>query len=392
MNRQGFDDAVWTPYNQFPSVYVPHSEITGAISPTTMFPEIYPKDPYDIDKGWRPRGFVQALQGKKGGPVTEPFAPGNVDDWYQLMEDNKERVLAFIDKSAKAKKPFYIAYWPSLIAFQPFPERKTLSGGFLQEGLARLDPFIGKLMDTLKAKGLAENTLVILMADNGPMVHNGPPGMVETLYRGGKGDFLEGGVRVPAMAWWPGMIKPSQKIGDILHETDLFTTFARIAGAKKYIPIDRIIDGVDQTSLLLNGDSFSRRDYVHIYTGPVYAATIKGRFKRHWVGEKPGLSGASFFDLYNDTRETQPKMLPMFPTKGMFDAMKGRHDIWTEKYPNRPEARGLPYAGIANARPETIAASKPRFGKDQVPFDVEAVIKTSPEWQDFEADWSIGNR
>jgi arylsulfatase A-like enzyme len=42
------------------------------------------------------------------------------------------------------------------------------------------------------------------------MVHDGPPGMVDTIYRGGKGDFVEGGVRVPAMAWWPGVIGPEQ--------------------------------------------------------------------------------------------------------------------------------------------------------------------------------------
>jgi arylsulfatase A-like enzyme len=69
------------------------------------------------------------------------------------------------------------------------------------ELITPLDVRIGALMSELKRLGIAENTLVVLMADNGPMVHNGPPGMVDTLYRGGKGDFLEGGVRVPAMAW-----------------------------------------------------------------------------------------------------------------------------------------------------------------------------------------------
>jgi arylsulfatase A-like enzyme len=52
---------------------------------------------------------------------------------------------------------------------------------------------------------IEENTLVILMADDGPMTHHGPTGMVETLYRSGKGDFLEGGVRVTAHARWPGV-------------------------------------------------------------------------------------------------------------------------------------------------------------------------------------------
>jgi hypothetical protein len=75
------------------------------------------------------------------------------------------------------------------------------------------------------------------------------------------------------MAWWPSVIAPGQTVGDIIHETDLFTTFARLAGATKHIPTDRIIDGVDQTALLLKGDTFSRRDYVFIYTGDVLAAT-----------------------------------------------------------------------------------------------------------------------
>ena len=96
-----------------------------------------------------------------------------------------------------------------------------------------------------------------------------------------EGSFLEGGVRVTAQAWWPGMIEP-QIAGDILHITDLFTTFARLGGGTKYIPTDRIIDGIDQTALLLNGDTRSRRDSVFIYAGPQLGATVKGNYKRHW--------------------------------------------------------------------------------------------------------------
>ncbi len=389
MTNQGFDEALWTPYNQVPSMYLPQAEIMGAIVPTSMFPEHSPPDRYDMDKGWRPKGLVWYLEGTKGGKVREHLPPTNLENWHKGEEESKERTLAFIEKNAKAKKPFYVAFWPMLTAFIPYPEKITSAGGFLQEALVRFDPFVGKLTAKLDELGISENTIVVLMADNGPMTHNGPPGMVETLYRGGKGDYLEGGVRVAAMAQWKGMIKPGQEIGDIIHETDLFTTFARIAGAMEHIPTDRIIDGVDQSSLLLNGDSFSRRDYVHIYTGEILAATVKGRFKRQWVGELPGLSGAVFFDLYNDPREVQPKMLPLFPTKGMFTAMRARHEVWMEKFPNKSEARGFPFTGIANARPETIAASKPRFTNEQVPFDVEAVMKKSREYENFEANWAV---
>ena len=186
-----------------------------------------------------------------------------------MIEDEFwKRATAFAQKHADGDKPFFIALWPQVTSFLGFPNRVTVSGGFLQEALARMDDRVGALRAELERLGIAENTLIILMADNGPMTHNGPPGMVETLYTGGKGDYTDGGVRAPACAWWPGVIEPDQVVGDIIHITDLYTTFARLGGATKHIPTDRIIDGVDQTSLLLNGDTHSRRDYVHIYTGP----------------------------------------------------------------------------------------------------------------------------
>lgn len=389
MTNQGFDEALWSPYNQVPSLYIPQVERAGVIMPTSMYPEIWPDDPYDIDKGWRPRGFVWSLEGKKGGPVREWKAPPDLENYIALDGECEKRIDAFIRRNVAAKKPFYVAYFPQITPFTGYPEKKTVSGGMLQEGLVRLDPYIGKLMEDLKELGIAGNTLVVIMADNGPMTHNGPPGMTETLYRGGKGDYTEGGVRVPAMAWWPGVIEKGQIVGDIIHETDLFTTFARLAGATKYIPTDRIIDGIDQTALLLKGDTFSRRDYNFIYTGNILAATVKGRFKRKWVGELPGLSGAVFFDLYNDQRETQPKMLPGFPTKGMFTIMKIRHLLWKQRFPDKGQARDFPFKGIENARPETIEASKPRISPDKVPFDPREFIKAIPEWENIDQGWGV---
>lgn len=392
MNNQGFDEAVWTPYNQVPSLYVPRGQM-AALTATVMFPEMFGDDPYDMDKGWRPKGYVWALEGKKGGPVKEYGVPpyDDIKGYYPLDSDFEKRTIDFIQRNSKAKKPFYVAYWPQATSFLGFPDRLTASGGLLQEALVRMDPFIGKLMEELKSLGIAENTLVIIMADNGPMTHNGPPGMTETLYKGGKGDYTEGGVRVPAIAWWPGVIEPGQVVGDIIHETDLFTTFARMAGATKHIPTDRIIDGVDQTSLFLNGDSYSRRDYVFIYTGDILAAMVKGRFKRHVVGGKPGLSGPEFYDLYNDTREANGQMLPMFPAKGMFQIMKTRHMMWKAEYPDKGQNRDFPFKNIENARPETIEASKPRINPDKVPFDPRDAIMQVPEWDNLDRDWGAGN-
>jgi arylsulfatase len=385
MTNQGFDEALWTPYNQVPSLYCPQGQM-AALAPAVLFPEMFGKDPYDMDPGWRPTGYVYALEGTKGGPVREFGRAPNHEDYAKLDPEMQKRTIAFIRRNAAAKQPFYVDYWPLGTSFLGFPNRVTANGGLPQEALARLDAWIGTLMTELQTLGIAENTLVILMADNGPMTHNGPPGMAETLYRGGKGDYLEGGVRVPAMAWWPGVIAPGQTVGDIIHETDLFTTFAHLAGAMEHVPTDRIIDGVDQTALFLNGDTFSRRDYVYIYTGNVLAATVKGRYKRVWVGEHPGLSGAAFYDLYTDPREASAKMLPMFPAKGMFAIMKARHELWMEKYPNVREARGFPLTGIDNARPETVAAGHPRVDVAKLPFDPFEFMKTLPEWNDIAFD------
>ena len=137
-------------------------------------------------------------------------------------------------------------------------------------------------MAEIDALGITDNTRGVVMDDNGHLTkYAAGSGDTQMIYGGGEGSTLQGGVLDNAYVRWPGMIEAGTLVGDIIHETDLFTTFARLAGALEHVPTDRIIDGVDQTSLLINGDSYSRRDYVHIYTGETYAATAKGRFKRH---------------------------------------------------------------------------------------------------------------
>ena len=385
LNKRGFDEALWMPYNQVPSLYTPQGQM-AALSAAVMYPEMFGKDPYDMDPGWRPKGFVFALEGKKGSPAREFGVAPNHADYMKIEGECQKRTLDFVRANAAAKKPFFIDYWPVLGSFLGTPQKLTANGGLLQEGLVRIDAFVGTLRAELEKLGIADNTLIILMADNGPMTHNGPPGMEEALYRGGKGDYLEGAVRVPCIAYWPGVIAPGQTVGDIVHCTDLFTTFAHLGGAMDNIPTDRIIDGVDQTSLFLNGDTFSRRDYVHIYTGPILAATVKGRYKRVWVGEKPGLSGAAFYDLYTDPREMNGKMLPMFPAKGMFNTMKAREELWMTKYPNTPEARDYPLQGLENARPETKALGQPRMNGKDLPFNPLDLIKKLKGWEGAEFD------
>ncbi len=357
MHNQGFDEALFTPYNQVLSLWNPIGE--GANAVLGLLPERLAKDPYQLDGHFLPRGWVMAIEGRKGEPGRE-WGTTSHEDYLKFDPECEKRTIAFIRANAKAEKPFYVAYWPNMTSFLPSPKKVTVSRGVLGDGFTSVDAFIGKLMDELTSLGIAENTLVIAMADNGPMVHDPPPGlgMVETIFRGGKGDHTEGGIRVPAFAWWPGTIRPGQVIGDMIHVTDLYTTFARLGGATRYIPTDRIIDGLDQTALLLNGDTHGRRDYVFVYAGGALAATIKGHMKRDWTLGIPGMVTTSFYNLYLDTREKYPVMVPMLHVNSAFIRMRERHERLKEKYPDKPQARGAVFTGLSNARAETKALSR----------------------------------
>jgi arylsulfatase A-like enzyme len=117
-------------------------------------------------------------------------------------------------------------------------------------------------------------TIFIFTADNGPEA--APRGnntvAVETSQPGSAGPWrgtlftgFEGSLRVPFAIRWPGKIPAGSASNEIVHEMDLFTTFARIAGGK--VPEDRTIDGVDQTDFFLGKQIKSNREGVIVYMG-----------------------------------------------------------------------------------------------------------------------------
>ena len=372
-HNQGFDEAFFTGYNQILSLWTRKGEAANATM--GLYEDMLPKDPYKLDDTFITKGWVLALEGKKGEKARQ-WGDNSHETYMRMDAEAQKRTLEFIERNAKAGKPFFVANWPNMASFLPSPEKISQGRSLLQDGLqGNVDPFVGKVMAKLRELGIAENTLLICNADNGPMAHNPPPGcgFTETIFRGGKGDFLEGGVRVPSQAWWPGTIEEGQVVGDIIHEADLFTTFARLAGATGDIPTDRVIDGIDQTSLLLNGDTHSRRDYVFIYAGPNLGATVKGNYKRHWispdpVGEASGIP-AGFYFLPSDTREKTPMLVNLIHLKSPFNRMRLRHELWKKKYPDLPERHGIPWQGIENATPEIQALANPALELENLPFD-----------------------
>ena len=380
-HNQGYDEAFWAVYNQVTSLYNNIGEGANAI--IGLKNELLADNPYHRDDTFiQGDAFVFYLEGKKGEQARE-WRDGSQElkDYKDFDIDSRERALSFMRASAEAEKPFFVSWWPLWISFIANPQKTTLQRGMVGEDYQRIiEPDIAAMRSLLDELGIAENTLIIAMADNGPMTHNPPAGagLGEGMFRGGKGDFTEGGVRVPAAALWPGVIEPGQIVGDMIHEVDLFTTFARLAGATKHIPTDRIIDGIDQTALLLRGDTFGRRDYNFTYQGPTLAATTKDHYKMHWVSKDPSQAASGItavYDLYNDHREVNPVVVGGFHMKEPFKRMRARHELWKEKYPDRHHKRAPAYTGIANARPETIAISKPPAALQELPYDVLEFIE-----------------
>ena len=380
-HNQGFDEAFWAIYNQVTSLYNNMGEGANAI--INYKKDLLADNPYQRDATFsNEEAFVFYLEGKKGELANE-WRDGSKElkDYKDFDIEARKRALSFIKTSAEAKKPFYVAWWPLWISFIGEPQKTTLQRGLVAEDYGRvIEPDIAELRKTLEDLGIAENTLIVAMADNGPMTHNPPAGagLGEGMFRGGKGDYTEGGVRVCAAALWPGMIEPGQVAGDLVNQVDLFTTFARLAGATEYIPTDRIIDGIDQTALLLKGDTHGRRDYNFIYAGPNLAATVKDHYKMHWISKDPSQAAAGItavYDLYNDHREVNPIVVGGFHMKEPFKRMRARHELWKTKYPDRKHHRAPSYTGIANARPETIAVSKPPAALKNLPYDVLEFIE-----------------
>ena len=232
----------------------------------------------------------------------------------------------------------------------------TLNGGTIPASIVEVDGWIGDIVAEVDNLGIADNTIVIVMGDNGPfMQYAGASGQSDRIYRGGKADHLEGGVRVNAFVRWPGVIEAGSYAGDIIHVSDLFTTFARLANTMNGVPRDRLIDGLDQSGVLLLGEGHGRRDYVHIYEGTVLKSVVKNKYKMHVPPPGSNPIAAAIFDLYRDPREERPidsiKYGPW--AGGQFANMVKRHMMMKMKYPDRGPTHAPPYEGIENLRPET---------------------------------------
>ena len=127
--------------------------------------------------------------------------------------------------------------------------------------------------------------------------------------REGKGSSWEGGVRVPCIVRWPGRVPAGRTCDAIFSTLDIMPTFANLAGYE--VPRDRIIDGVDQTALLLGKSKVGARDNFTYFCGPSLHGVRKGKWKLLLPGRKycyryvkdRGTGGIELYDLKSDVGE-----------------------------------------------------------------------------------------
>ena len=220
--------------------------------------------------------YFGTLGANDGGSVAfhENNKPaGKTTDMGSLTRLYTDKAIDFLENKRDRKKPFvlYVAHtMMHTIIGASATFRGKSKGSLYGDVVEEFDSETGRLLDAVDKLGLRDNTLVIYTTDNGPWNQKAytskkkghPKGSVfwgsSTPLRDGKGSCYEAGSRAPCIVRWPGKVAEKQVSPAIFATIDFLPTFARLAGFK--VPDDRVIDGVDQTDLLLGKSKTGARD------------------------------------------------------------------------------------------------------------------------------------
>lgn len=253
---------------------------------------------------WASAHFVTSYN---NGPK---FAPGGylADYWT----DESLKVI-----EANRNRPFflYLAHWGVHSPLQASkadydavgdigPHRLRVYAAMVRA----LDRSVGRIMEKLKAEGLADNTLVVISSDNGAPGYVGLD-RLNAPFRGGKGTFFEGGIRVPMFARWPAKIPAGEKIPLPVGQVDLMPTFAAAAAAP--LPKGLVIDGRSLIPALTGTGTPLKPDTPLFWESGYYRAVRAGDWKLQVNGKQ---NKAWLYNLAADPTE-QKNLVASEPAK-----------------------------------------------------------------------------
>ena len=183
-----------------------------------------------------PNGITPGNTGKmfwREGPIAPDFKHEDV------LSTLTGKAISFITQQAQQGNPFFL-YFPLPAPHTPILPGEEFRGksGTNEYGdfCLQVDDLVGRIADTLKQQGLAENTILIFASDNGcsPMAdfeelanYGHHPSHV---FRGHKADIYEGGHRIPFLVRWPGTITAGEVSDETVCLADLLATCAEIVG------------------------------------------------------------------------------------------------------------------------------------------------------------------
>lgn len=278
------------------------------------------------------------------------------------LEANKQ-----IDQAVAEEKPFFL-YMSHYAVHAPFEADKRFMDHYMYSlkpsGAADfatliegLDKSLGDIMDHLEKLGIAENTLIIFLGDNGSDAPLGDEkGYTSSApLRGKKGTEYEGGVRVPFIACWakPDASNPLQQqlpieIGGIQRQMgtvmDIYPTLLSLAGAKN--PAGHIVDGIDLRTQFEGKKNKHRSGKVlmhfpHEHRGSYFTTYIDGDWKLiyYYNPERPSEPGYRLYNLKKDPGETRDLSLKdKKRVRKMVQAMRAQLEAEGALYPE--DAKG----------------------------------------------------
>ncbi len=223
----------------------------------------YPKNP-EFRKKFGPRGVLHTWSDGKGGQRIENTGPLTKKRMETIDEETVAAAKEFMQRQAKAGKPFFIWWNASRMHFRTHvkAENRGKSGqDEYSDGMVEHDMHVGELLKALEELGLKDNTVVMYSTDNGPH-YNTWPDAGTTPFRSEKNSNWEGAYRVPAFVRWPGKFPAGTTLNGIVSHEDWLPTFAAIAGDTTVK--ERLLKGttINGRSYRNHLDGYNQLDYL----------------------------------------------------------------------------------------------------------------------------------
>lgn len=304
-------------------------------------------------------GYADTMRPKKAGfdrsclwQVTQPKPKGEryenplIEVDGQVLEKQQgeygpqlfaDYVCEFIQE--ESAKPFFV-YYPMVLVHDPFvptpdsadwnPHKKQKSKTkYFAEMMAYTDKVVKQIDEALKQAGVRENTLLIFTADNGTHRSITTSMADGTEIRGGKGLTTMAGTHVPMVVSWPGKLKCSETMTDLIDFTDLYPTLAEVAG------VDVGKEQLDGRSFLprLLGKKGNPRDWVFCHYDPRWGKLSQHRARFAQNEAYKLYHDGRFYQLTNDVLE----QMEITPSDEMTRQQKAKLQRILDQMPPWPE-------------------------------------------------------